>query len=157
MSDDLIKVEIKGLEELQAAIAKFPKQSAIYLGYAGNEAAKKVILATEGLQKYPPATEANSPPAPYYKRGMGMVYKNGVRATSENLGKQWTVKREGFNTEIGNRASYAKWVHGDDTQATFMAPKGWRKLREVTEEKMTAVIKVYQTWVDKLLKDVGLK
>lgn len=157
MADDLIKVEVKGLKELQAAIAKFPKQAGIYLAKAGEESAKRVILPTEGLQKYPPMTDANAPPAPYYRRGMGMVYKNSVKATSENLGKQWTVKRgSSFTTEIGNRASYAKWVHGDD-QAHFMAPKGWRKLKEVATENMDKITKVYNAWVDKLLKDVGLK
>lgn len=156
MSDDLIKVEVKGLKELQAAIAKFPKQAGIYLAKAGEESAKRVILPTEGLQKYPPAGAANSPPTPYYIRGRGMQYKSKLIASSERLGTQWTVKRgSSFTTEIGNRASYAKWVHGDD-QAHFMAPKGWRKLKEVATENMDKITKVYNAWVGKLLKDLHL-
>jgi len=150
-----IKVTVTGLKELQAAIAKFPRMAGIYMGKAGMEAAKRVILPTEGLQKYPPATEANRPPTPYYQRGMGMVYKNSVKKTSENLGKQWYTKSENFKTEIGNRASYAHWVHGED-QASFMAPKGWRKLLDVVTEKMPQITKVYNAWVKKLLKDIKL-
>ena len=153
-----IKITVKGLKELQAAIAKFPKQSAIYIGKAGKEAAERVLLPTEGLKKYPPATDANAPPTPYYQRGMGMVYKNSVKKTSENLGKQWYTKRtlNAFTTEIGNRASYAQYVHGDDTQASFMAPKGWKKLYATAIEKLPLITKVYNSWVAKLLKDIHL-
>ena len=153
-----IHIEVKGLKELQAAIAKFPRMAGIYMGKAGMEAAKRVILPTEGLQKYPPATAANQPPTPYYQRGMGMVYKNSTKATSENLGKQWYVKRtlNDFTTEIGNRSSYAQYVHGDDTQASFMAPKGWKKLYATALEKLPQITKVYDAWVKKLLKDIRL-
>jgi hypothetical protein len=157
MPDDFIRIEVKGLKELQAAIAKFPQQSAKYLGQAGEEAAKRVLFTTEGLKKYPPAGAANAPPTPYYIRGRGTQYKSGNTGKSEKLGTQWYAKRQGYTTLVGNRASYAKWVHGDEDQASFMAPKGWRKLLEVAKEKMDDILKVYDAWVDKLLKDVGLK
>lgn len=151
----VIKVTITGLKELQAAIAKFPKQSAIYLGKAGKEAADRVILPEEGLKKYPPATGANAPPTPYYIRGVGTQYLSKNLGNSERLGTQWYVKSASFKTEIGNRASYAKWVHGEE-QASFMAPKGWRKLTEVAKEKLADITKVYDAWVKKLLKDIKL-
>ena len=75
---------------------------------------------------------------------------------SENLGKQWTTKREGWTVRIGNRASYAKWVHGEDTQARKMAEKGWRKLYEVAKEKVGEIQNVYSAWVTKTLNDLGL-
>ena len=155
--DNFIRIEVKGLKELEAAIAKFPQQSAKYMGQAGEEVAKKVIFTTEGLKKYPPLTDANAPPTPYYIRGRGTQTKSGNTGKSEKLGTLWYAKAQGYSTAVGNRASYAKYVHGDDDQATFMAPKGWRKLKEVAEEKITEITKVYDAWVGKLLKDIGLK
>lgn len=152
---DFIKIEVIGIERIQAALHKFPREISRYMGQAGSEAASRVILPTEGLKKYPPATGANSPPAPYYIRGRGTQGVNKFYATSERLGTRWTTKTTGTKTEIGNSASYAKWVHGEE-QAHFMGPKGWRRLVDVVEEKMGDIKKVYQAWVDKLIRDLGL-
>lgn len=153
MSD--FKIEVKGLDKLEAGLQKFPHEIAKYLQQAGDESAKRVILKEKGLQLYPPATEANAPPVPYYVRGRGTQTASGNKYNSERLGTQWYVEPEGLGTRIGNRASYAKWVHGEE-QAHFMAPKGWRKLLEVAEEKRDKITKVYQAWVDKLIHDLGL-
>ena len=156
MPDDFIRIEVQGLEKVQAALTKFPKQIAKYMQQAGSEAAKRAILPTQGLQKYPPAGAANAPPEPYYIRGRGTMTKSGLRATSERMGTQWYTKAsQSFSTEIGNRASYAKWAHGTE-QARAMARIGWRKLVAVATEKIGDIVKVYQAWVDKLIRDLGL-
>ena len=152
-----IDIEVHGLEELKAAFAKFPTKVARNMSQAAHEAANRVILPTKGLQNYPPSTSANQPPTPYYIRGVGMQTSASRNLmNSENLGKQWTTKREGWTARIGNRASYAKWVHGDE-QAEAMGAKGWRKLYDVAKEKIGAITKVYQGWVDKTLREAGLK
>ena len=163
---DNVHVEIKGLARLQAAFRAFPKQVARNISQAVHEAAKDVILPTKGLQRYPPATDANRPPTPYYKRGTGMqTSKSRNLMNSENLGKQWYVRRVGAEGKIGNRASYAKWVHGDpkegEGQAREMSqsakiPKGWRILKEVADEKIGKITSVYSNWVGKTLRDLGL-
>ncbi len=156
MADDFIKITVDGDKKIVAALTKFPKEIAKYLQAAGAEAAKKEILPTQGLQKYPPATAANAPPEPYYIRGRGTMYKSGLKATSERLGTQWYVKAsKSFSTELGNRTSYAKWAHGEE-QARAMARIGWRKLGDVVSEKMGNIVRVYQAWVDKLIRDLGL-
>lgn len=156
MADNLIRVEVHGLKELERALSRFPRESKKYLAQAGNEAATRVVLQTQGLKKYPPATDANSPPVPYYIRGRGMQYKSGNTGKSERLGTQFYVESKDYKTAIGNRASYAKYVVGDD-QAHFMKPKGWRTLRDVVNEKMPDIVKVYDAWVEKLLRGIGLK
>jgi len=153
MADVTIKVE--GIEKLQAALHKFPLEMARYLSQAGDEAAKQEVLRTQGLKLYPPATGANAPPTPYYIRGRGVQTASGNKLNSERLGTQWYVKKVGMGTEIGNRASYGRWVHGEE-QASFMAPKGWRKLTDVVDEKMGKIVTIYQRWVNKLIKDLGL-
>jgi len=150
-----IHIEVKGIEELQAALKKFPQQVKKYMDQAGNEAAEDAILKTKGLRDYPPETSANAPPTPYYIRGRGTQYLSGNTGSSERLSSQWTVTSTDFKTTISNRASYAKWVHGEQ-QASFMAPKGWRKLFEVAKEKQAAIMVIYNRWVDKLLRDLKL-
>lgn len=153
---ETIHVEVQGLDKLQAALRRFPQQSQRYLQAAGEEAGKD-LLKVEGLQKYPPETAANMPPTPYYIRGRGTEYGYGNKGNSERLGTQWYTKPAlPYGTEIGNRASYAPYVHGDE-QARAMARIGWRKLFDVAMERLPQITKVYQKWVDKLLHDIGLK
>ena len=154
MSD--IKITVVGIEKIQAAINKFPQQISVYVGKAGGEVSRNVILKTPGINPYPPMTSANAPPYPYYQRGLGTwTSSNHNTGKSENLGKQWYVKQIGLDTEIGNRASYARWVHGDE-QASFMKPKGWRILTEVVQEKIVRITKIYQAWITKCIRDLGL-
>ena len=161
MPDNAVSIKVTGIEEIQAAMKKFPAEVKHGMEQAGKESSV-VILETRGLQNYPFKTAANNPPAPYYRRGMGMYYSRSKKSkTSETLGKQWNVAVNGYKTTIGNRASYAGWVHGDE-QAKGMSknatiPKGWRKLTEVAKEKTKKITQIYNAWVDKTLKEIGLK
>lgn len=149
-----IEIHVTGLDRLIKAIDRFPVQIAKNMSQAGHEAGTE-ILDTKGLRSYPKPTAANFPPTPYYKRGMGTQTAHGNLGNSERLGTQFYIKRTGWNTAIGNRASYAKWVVGEE-QAHFMAPKGWKKLWDVAKEKKKQIERVYQAWVDKTLRDLGL-
>ena len=155
MPDNMIKIQVIGLDKVIAKLNRFPREIARYLGQAGEEAAKRVILKTRGLQLYPPATAANRPPTPYYIRGRGTQYKTRNLGNSERYGSQFFTKSEGYTTEIGNRSSYAVYV-GGEKQPEHMAGKGWRKLLEVAQEKMSQITKVYQAWIDKLIHDLRL-
>jgi hypothetical protein len=167
MSDNLIRVKIEGLDRLQKAIARFPREAKKYMGQAGKEAAERVVFQTPGLKKYPPGGPG-APQAEYWtdkqrrfffaalRDGRIQVpYVRGQSPGSEKYGAQYYAQAVGYKTEIGNRASYAHWLAGDD-QSKYMANRGWRKLKEVVDEKMGNITKVYQAWVDKLLRDVGL-
>ena len=152
---DFISIEVKNADVLKKAIERFPTHTARYLGMAGKESADRVILTTQGLKKYPPLSEANTPPTPYYIRGRGMQYKTRNTLSSQRLGTKWYARQEGLNFAIGNPVSYAIFVHGE-RQPAHMATKGWRKLTEVAEEKQSQIKDVYERWIDKLVKDVGL-
>ena len=153
---DILRIEVKGLDKVLAKFNQFPDKIKSYLVQAGEQAAERDLLPTKGLKTYPPMTSANQPPTPYYIRTKGMQHKTYNDENSENLGKQWYVKSEGINTKIGNSASYAKWVHGDDDQVEAMASIGWKKLFATAKEKVGAFTKTYQAWIDKLIKDLGL-
>ena len=148
-------IEIEGLDKIVAKLNKFPRQIARNFGAAGEESAKDVILPTQGLQNYPPTTAANAPPVPYYIRGRGTQYTNRNLMNSQRLGTRWTVVRKGFNTVIGNPVSYSRYVHGEE-QAKAMGGIGWKKLFDVAKDKLKAIQKVYQAWVNKTIKDLKL-
>ena len=152
---DPLTIEIRGLDKLLKAWHKFPKEIVRAMSQAGHMAANEV-LDTEGLRNYPASTSANQPPTPYYIRGRGTQYASYNKGDSENLGKRWTVKREGYKTRIGNSASYAKYVHGDDTQAKAMAGLGWKKLYETFKDKKPQITKIYQQMTDRVIAKLGL-
>ena len=150
-----IEIEVTGLDKLQRGMSQFSKEIARNMSEAAHEAGKEVVETT-GLQRYPPESDANRPPAPYYQRGVGMITKSGIRAVSERYGTQFYVKREGQSTYIGNRASYAKYLADDQLQARAMGRLGWRKLLDVAKEKVDTIKRIYQAWIDKTIRDLGL-
>ena len=154
MPDDSLQIEIEGLDKLLKAFEKFPKKVARNMSQAGHQAGNE-LLDTEGLRNYPPETAANMPPTPYYIRGRGTQYASRNAADSERLGSQWSIKRRGYSTHIGNRASYAKWVHGQQ-QARAMSRIGWKQLRKTAKEKIKDITKTYQKWVNKTLRELGI-
>ena len=149
-------IKIEGMDELNAALNKFPAEVARNMQQAGAEASKKVLLPVQGLQKYPPATAANQPPEPYYIRGRGTQTKSGNLGNSERLGTQWYMRQAGkLGTELGNRTSYARWVHGEE-QAQRMANIGWKRLVDVAVEKTKEIQVIYEKWINYTLNRLGL-
>ena len=159
MADD-VRIDVKGMDVLLKKMGQFGPKITAYMAQAGKEAAQRVMLPTKGLENYPPETAANKPPTPYWVRGVGMQRSLQGQEyndmTSENLGKQWIVTASGLNTVVGNSASYAKWVHGDDSQAKAMGRIGWKKLLAAAKAKIDEIRGVYEGWVGKALKDLGL-
>ena len=155
MSDESISIEVEGLDKLLAKLHEFPAKIRGTFVAAGREAGHRVILPTKGLQNYPPMTDANRPPTPFYIRSKGTQTKSRNYFNSENLGKQWYMRREGLGMRIYNRASYARYVHGDE-QAKAMKRIGWRKLFETAKRKRRDITKVYNAWVAKTIRDLGL-
>jgi len=151
----MLRLEIENLTNLLRAFQLYPEEVVKALVQAGDEAIKGVLLPTEGLQNYPPITEANLPPEPYYRRGFGIIAKNKKYPVSEQLGKQWYITFSGTQIEVGNRASYAEWLHGED-QANAMGGIGWRKIEEVAEEKKGSMERIYQAWIDRIITKLGL-
>ena len=158
MTQSSLKIEVKGLDELNRAMKKFPRRVIKNWSAAGKESAEDIILPTEGLRNYPPETGANVPPTPYYIRSRGTQTSSVNYGNSERLGTRWNVTRRGLQTKISNPVSYAKWVHGEE-QALAMTQKGkkWRKIFEVAKEKTKAIQRVYQKWIGKTLREVRLK
>lgn len=150
----IIEVEVSGIKEWIAALKKFPTVLPKNMASAGLEAIN-MILDTVGLRAYPPETAANRPPTPYYQRGLGTVYKTGVSATSENYGKKWTTEAESFLAKAKNTASYAQFLGGEN-QVWWASGYGWKKLFSTAKEMIPEIVKIYEAWVEKTIKELGL-
>ena len=148
-------ISIKGLDKLIANLSKMRSQIQLYMGAAGREAGEH-ILSQKGLKNYPDSTAANQEPTPYYKRGVGTQYASKNLGNSERYGTQFYVKASGYDTKIGNRASYAKYLTDENDQAKAMAKIGWRKMIDVANEQSVKIKQIFQSWIDKLVKDNNL-
>lgn len=151
-----ISITVTGLDEVAARLAQFPQQVGRYTAAAGQEVGAEIIQSP-GVGRYPAAGRGNAPPAPYYVRGVGMQHATYNEGNSERLGTQFTVtpSTNGFSVVIGNRASYAPYVVGDN-QAAAMARIGWVKVYAAALAKVEKIQAIYQAWIDKLIKDIKL-
>jgi hypothetical protein len=166
-----ITVSVTGLSELMRRAQAMGQRGYLtpYLRQAGHEAMTLHVLPVRGVQAYPPATDANQPPTPYYERGLGM-WVGGKRVPMRNLGNSqrlgsqfgadlngntsWYLEQDDMTTTLGNRTTYAPYVVGAD-QAAAMAAIGWRQLTEVAEEQRANIIDTYQRWIRQALDDLG--
>jgi hypothetical protein len=151
---DPFEIKIEGADKIVAGLTKFPEEITTNFKRAGEEAATEIIM-TEGLKVYPPKTAANAPPTPYYIRGTGTQYKSRNAGNSEDYKNQFYAKPINGGTMIGNRASYAKYLAGEE-QARAMAKIGWRKLYDVAKEKLTQITTIFNKWAQYTIDKLGL-
>ena len=157
-----VRLQIRGLEQVKAAMAQFPDQIQKAVGLAQKDITKN-ILDTKGLRNYPPSTSANQPPGNsgrgYYIRGRGWMAKSrsGYKLVpnSQRLGTKWYTTPNGFSTKVGNPTTYAPYLHGDE-QVSWAVKVGWRKLAEVAEEKLDESVAIYERHITALIKRLGL-
>lgn len=150
-----VEIKVSGLEKVKQAFAKFPETISKNFKAAGIEASN-LILDTQGLRKYPPATAANFPPTPYYIRGRGTQYKSYNKGESERYGTKWTATQENsYNTKMRNTASYGRYLGGEE-QAAHMAAIGWRKILDVAIEKLPEIVEIFTRAVKRTIEELGL-
>ena len=130
----------------------------------GLQAAKRGIksgaLHIKGkIAKYPSASEANMPNSRrWYQRGYGPKWKlkDGTvhgRKTSETLSKRWTTEERngGLTQVVGNNASYAIYVQGEE-QAAFHEKRGWNTAEDIVDREGSRVLTFVKNEVDKALE-----
>lgn len=126
-----------------------------------------VALVRGDIAQYPPESEANKPGRVrevngrsirlgHYVRGSGWVTPGGRRLeNSEALGRRWTdkVTQGGQVGEVGNNASYVRWVQDEDKQAGFHKARGWSTVQEVIERRRVAIRTILLQPIKALLGD----
>ena len=154
-----VDIEVEGLDELMAKFHRAPSMIGRDLGQ-GMKVAIDTVLDERGLRRYPPRTDANRPPPPYYRRGYGKVTKSGRRlSNSERLGTQFfsNVGLAGANVIgiVQQRASYGQYVVGDK-QPNHMRRKGWKKMKNVFREQAPEIGRILEKFVARSLWKMGL-
>ena len=157
MSIDLY-IQVVGLDKVEAAFKRFPQEIEQDIGQAAAEAAK-LVIAQEGVSNYPPATEANAPPVPWYERNKGMwVMRHGEvinLENSEEYGAAFDTQRVKMGVTIINKAKYGKYIGGEQ-QARHMARIGWRKVFDVAKEKQSEITEIFNLWIARLIRRLNL-
>jgi len=153
---------IENLPELIAALKAFPKDV-----QRGFKIAMRVAgeVVRSGVAQYPSGTAANMPPGlnsySWYERGFGTRTVTGrAYATSEALGRSWTVKvkstRRYVRGTIGTNASYAEWVQGKK-QAGFHRMRNWKTVEQVLFTRRGRIWRVFGDVVKRALAKIAAK
>jgi len=138
----MITVDIQGATELalkmQNSVA-FMRRETISAMQDSNE------IVVQGASIYPPETEANFPPPPFYIRGVGTQISDTLNLNeSEQLGTRWVTDinatNKGVIGEIDNTASYAPFVHGRQGQKAYHAGRGWRKVTAIVKQSRSRIL-----------------
>jgi hypothetical protein len=155
------ELEIKGLDEVQQYLAKFPAQINADLQSAMKGAA---ALVKSRLNQYPPLSEANTPPGPngysWYERGYGVQTVTGKGyPVSKVLGRSWTsvVKGEGMDVKgiIGTPVSYAPFVHDERRQASFHRRRGWQTAQAVLDKNAPVIQEFFDKMIERIIARVS--
>src|SRR3990167_2090500 len=106
---------------------------------------------------YPPETEANQPPPPYYVRGVGtQKTKTGNLGESQQLGSHWSetteLKSKTLTGTLSNPVTYASHVHLKATQRPFHAARGWRTVETITQEAIPQIIGFFEDAIRKVVQ-----
>lgn len=151
-----LEIKVKGLKELQAKFKKLPNRLEITFG----QSLRKIfdlMMRDQGGGKpyYPPETEHNRPPVPFYIRGKGEEFGGFNDLTSEQMNTKFYYTPEFPKAYIGNTASYAGDVIGENQKPLFKEI-GWMRLVDWVQRHMPQITAAFQDWVDATLKALKL-
>lgn len=164
-------IEINGLSEVIAKI-----KAAGDLGFINAVLTEAAVYLKGKVDEYPPSKSGpgrislrTHRPMGWYKRGTGWmspIVRNGrairyvnYRATSETLGRKWTIASQGPMTVVlGNNVSYGPYVQsavrvgGAGPQSRLLRAYGWKTVETVLAEEESKVIKQIEA---RLIKQAG--
>ena len=149
-----IEITVSGMKEVAAALTRFPVVIPKNLISAGKESIA-MVLDTVGIRSYPPETAANRPPTPYYIRGRGTQLKRGNLGNSERYGSQWKEEIKPYEARAFNSTSYGGALGGEN-QVDWAEGYGWKKVFSTLKAMASEVVEIYEAWIDKTIKDLGL-
>ena len=158
-----ISIDIKGNKELVAKLRQVESAIRRTAMAGGMQDATKYVATNAAV--YPPTTEANAPPPPYYIRCTGTQYATYNRQESERLNLHWVpsvnvkVREGGIGSVRGvveNRTSYAPWTHSVVRQSLFHRMRNWRNIERIKQDVEQGVVKIFRDGVEKALRVFGI-
>ena len=153
----VIDIKIEGIKELSGRLDKVSDLIRKMAMLGGMHDATKYVATNAAV--YPPTTEANVPPPPYYIRGTGTQYKGYNRNESEQLNLRWDriVSEKGDDVQgvVENKTTYAPWVHGVVRQRWFHKTHNWRNIERIKNDVEQGVVQIFRHGVEKVLRLAG--
>ena len=174
---DFIGVDISGIKEVQAVLAKVPPivQDAVVDGVS--------VYLKRVFQKYPPENHSirrkQAYPEAYaihtnkdgsitriqgyfswrqYKKVMALLRDGQVPYTRRKPGmsNKWQIIGKGRQSILANETQAAVYTMGDGTQARFSKLVGWRTISDIVEERIKQIERVANDSARKALKKNGI-
>src|SRR3990167_2110207 len=155
-----IEIEIKGLEELQARLNAGENAIMPELYRGMNKATQ---LVKRDAEKYPPLSEANAPPPPFYIRGVGTQYRNGRnRGESQHMNDNWYAQVQLAGKDVSGivvnaLTTYAPWLHGLTRQLDLSRARGWRNVTVIAESNAKRVTDIFDDIARRIARIMGGK
>lgn len=111
---------------------------------------------TKHVERRPPETSANRPPAPYYVRNRGTFTGKKNDGKSQQSSKRWKWEDakpilNGARGTIENEATYAPYVFGK-RQARFHSMRGWPRTDKIVDATKHQAVKEIAKEIEKILK-----
>ena len=136
------RLDIKGIDRLIAKLGLVATARFIQPRLKAGAAA-----ITNRLKRYPPAGSGNLPgryPKRWYQRGYGprwALKKGGAggKKLSQRLGTRWAYNLYGVRAVIGNAASYAPYVQGEEKQSKVHELIGWETAEDAAEQELPGI------------------
>lgn len=148
-----IQIDIRGDKELVAKLYQVDATIRKTVVAGGMQDAVRYVAQNAAV--YPPTTEANSPPPPYYIRGTGTQYASYNRRESEQLNLHWDTRvNQHHGATVGvveNKVSYAPWVHSVVRQSWFHKMRNWRNIERIKQDVEQGVVKIFKDGVTRAL------
>ena len=154
----VIDIKIEGTDQLAKRLKTAGDLIRKTAMLGGMQDATKYVAQNAAV--YPPTTEANAPPPPYYIRGTGTQYASYNRRESEQLNLHWDrrVSERGDSVQgvVENLVSYAPWTHSVVRQSWFHKMRGWRNIERIKSDVEQGVVKIFRDGVERALRVFGL-
>lgn len=155
---------VKGMKNVQSALARLRRDILSGRGTIGKElgqAATDIVLAPVGAgdggkKFYPPQTEHNRPPVPFYERGVGEHWAGHIERNSAQMNLRFYNRTMGKDTKIGNTAPYAPDVIGM-AQLPLFKSIGWLRLIDRARRSQVAIRDAWVKIILGKIKAIGLR
>lgn len=165
----MIKIQVKGLEKVQAFLREIPlgvkthAQRAVTEYLIGIEGGGMLGGVSHGLAHYVPYRYISVAQAGGWKSDkqrryvMAMIREGkidpGVPHRTGEMQRGWTYHEEMGRYRIVNEVPYAGYVMGDTEQTRMHELGGWRKVAEVVQSNLAGAFRHAQAMVNQWLRE----
>ena len=152
--DNFVSIEVYGDEEVVAYL----NRSAVRLAGGMRQATIDAThMVGEDAAVYPPETDANFPPVPYYIRGTGTQSSDERnRGESKQLGERWvesvTFSANETTGRVTNVATYAPHVQGRTMQTIVHQMRDWRTAGKILRDNVGKIKGIFNGAVHRALR-----